>query len=447
MKMGNKIRKAVLLLAIIFLTSCGKDTLLSNQNQNDGRQKIVLGIFEENPDIAKQVTQFNEKNNEYYIEIVKYERSSISEEDGIAKLQREIMEGKGPDIIDFGLGYSISDIVGKYTEDLSSYLEDVKAQNQNGYFWNIMQAFNYDNGLYAMPVSFSLHTFAGSTDVIGNQTTWTIQEMIDCYEKQKGNKILYPGETKRVVFGTILTGSLDYYIDWEKCSCNFQGEEFQKLMKFANQFPESLRISDDYSVKQTFMKGEALLLPLRLLSIYDICQAEYIFDEDDINYVGFPVEGGCGTVIQPSDTMLAISVNSKYKEVAWGFLNQFLSKEYQSKIESGLPLSRRALEEKLLANREVEYTKDSEGNQIRIAKEKVLFEGDEPIEIYNITEKQANRLLTLIENATNSTTVDYSLYNILLEEAEGYFYGDKTLAETVDIMQSRASIYVSEKVK
>lgn len=447
MKMGNKIGKAVLLLAIIFITSCGKNTVISNQNQKDERQKIALAVFEENPDIAKQVTQFNEENKEYYIEIVKYERAAVSEEDGIAKLQREIMAGNGPDIIDYGLRYSISDIVGKYTEDLSSYLEDVKVQNQDGYFWNILKAFYYDNGLYAMPVSFSLQTFAGSTDVIGNQTTWTIQEMIDCYEKQKGNKILYPGEMKKDVFGTILTGSLDYYIDWEKSSCNFQGEDFKKMMEFANQFPESLRITDDYSVKNIFMKGEALLLPLRLASIYDICKAEYIFDEDDINYVGFPVEGGCGTVIQPSDTMLAININSKYKEAAWGFLNQFLREEYQSKIESGFPLSRRELEEKLLANREVEYVKDSEGNQISIAKEKVLFEGDEPIELYNITEKQANRLLTLIENATISTTVDYSLYSILLEEAEGYFYGDKTLEETVDIMQSRASIYVSEKVK
>lgn len=108
-----------------------------------------------------------------------------------------------------------------------------------------------------------------------------------------------------MLFGMILTGSMDTYIDWESGECSFD--------------------------------GEALLLKLRLSEIYDICKAELIFGEKDVAYIGFPVDGECGTVIRPSYPMLAISIGSEYFQL----YNVFLE-------EAELPLRRRQKQKNFL---------------------------------------------------------------------------------------------------
>lgn len=442
-------KKALFLLTVIvfFLTSCGTGEQSRGQQKQGEKETLILVSFEDNAELNKQVALFNKNNDHYQIEIQRYHRSDQPEEDGLVRLQREIMSGKGPDLINFGQQYTTSDIMGKYTEDLLPFLEETVRQNQEDYFNNILEAFYYKEGLYAVPVSFTLETFAGSREALNHRDHWNIQEMMECYQKKQDGMILYPGETKRDVFATILTGSMEYYIDWEKGTCRFDGEEFQKLLQFANQFPDELRMEDDYSVKQIFQNGEALLLPLRLNHIFDICRTEFIFEEEDISYIGFPVEGKSGMVIKPSSPMLAISAGSKHKEASWKLIEQLLSRQYQNSLEDAYPINRSALEEKLLKNREPEYIVDEEGNRVMQVKEQVLFEGEEPIDIFCITEAQADTLLNLIDSAAICAANDYQLYSLILEEADGYFSGDKALQDTVNVIQGRAMIYISEKGK
>ena len=40
--------------------------------------------------------------------------------------------------------------------------------------------------------------------------------------------------------------------------------------------------------------------------------------------------------------------------------------------------------------------------------------------------------------------LDLGLLDIILEQVQPYFAGDKSLEETVQLMQNRASLYVSE---
>lgn len=431
----------IFLIAATFLISCGRTDNLGTE-EKQGPDTLILAVFNESAELRSQVMAFNESNELYQIEIQRYERSLQPEDDGLLRLQREIATGNGPDIIDFGSDYTTSDIVGEYTEDLFPYLE---TENIEDYFLNVIQSFSYGDKLYAVPLSFKLETFAGSRKVLGDLEHWNIREMMECFQQQDQNVMLYPGQTKRDVFGTILTGSMECYIDWEKGTCDFNGQEFRDVMAFCNTFPESLDITNEFSVKQTFLDGKALLLNIRLSQIYDICKAEHIFDEEDITYIGFPVEGVCGTVIKPGGPVLAISRNSEHKDAAWQFIYQCLEKQYQSEMASGLPVCRSALEEKLAQGCIVEYSQDGEGKEKPIVKQQILFEGEDPIDIYSITEDQADKLVKLIESAEVNTSVDYQLYLILLEEADSYFNGDKSLEEVADIIQSRASVYISEK--
>lgn len=436
---SKRIKILLFFVLIMCLTACSKDT----EEESSEKTVLTLATFGDSAYLKKQVQQYNEMQDEYQIEIQNYERSDQAEEDGILLLQREIASGKGPDIINFGSGYTTSDIVGAYTEDLFSYMGE---SAETDYFENILQAFSYDEKLYAVPLGFTLKSFVGTKQNLGERSSWTINEMMECYYGQEEERILYPGAFKKDVLGTILTGSMEYYINWENGECNFDGDEFCDVLRFCNSFSDSLEIADDFSVKQTFLEDKALLLPATIRTVYDICSVEYIFGEEEITYVGFPVDGKNGTMIQSSEPVLSISRNSSHKTEAWEFISWLLSPSAQGELPSGFPVCRKALEEQIEQALETEYKLNADGVQEQVVKQQVIFEGEDPIDIYCITSRQAEQLITLIEQVEAVSLVEPNIYQIFLEEADYYFNGAKTLEETVDVIQSKIYIYVNEKI-
>lgn len=435
-------KKIVIFLSLIMcLSACGRSA-----EDDELRQvtTLVLATFDNNVYFQQQVELYNQTHDDYKIEIQRYDRSEQLEEDGVMLLQREIISGRGPDIIDFGSGYTTSDIVGAYTEDLLSYMS---AEEQADYFENVLKAFSYGECLYSVPLGFTLESFVGTRKNLGDCSSWTIEEMMECYDEQKNGKILYPGAFKIDVFGTLLTGSMEHYINWKTGECDFAGQEFRDVMEFCNDFPDHLEITDDFSVKQALLNDEALLMPISLRTIYDICRAEHFFDEQDITFIGYPVEGTCGTVIQSCGPVLAISRNSAHKDAAWEFVRWCLSKPCQSELPSGFPVCRSVFEKQMAKAMEIEYEIDLSGTQMPVVKQQVIFEGEEPIPIYCVTKVQADQLLDLIESAQISSSTDRKIYNIFFEEAEYYFNGARSLDKTVDVIQSRVFMYVNERIK
>ena len=160
----------ICLTAIWLIGGCG-----ASQGQTKGAVTLVIASFGDNEEIHEQADIFNENHTDYQIEIRQYFRYEQEEGDGIQRLQREIVSGNGPDIINFGRAYSVTDILGEYTEDLSPYLANLSDEEKEVYFTNILEAFTYKDKLYTVPVSFTLHTYAGRSSVIGNRKSWTIE--------------------------------------------------------------------------------------------------------------------------------------------------------------------------------------------------------------------------------------------------------------------------------
>lgn len=434
-----KIKLTILLVLFLCLTGCGKKV------ENESQEKVlILASFDSSTSLKKEVNRFNQENLDYKIEIKEYVRSEHPQEDGILLLQREIVSGEGPDLIDFGRNYAVSDIVGEYTEDLLEYFGEEEKQDC---FENIINAFSYKGKLYALPMGFLMETFVGKKQNLEGYSSWSIEEMLECYQKQENKRILYPGAFKADVLGTLLSGSMDYYIDWESGECYFDGKDFYKVLKFCNQFPQRLEIEEEFSVKQTFLDDKALLLPMSIQTVYDICKVEHIFGNQEISIIGFPTEGICGTMAQPAGSVLAINQNSMYKEEAWEFIQYCLSESCQEELSSGFPIRRSVLEKQLEQAQKIEYETAEDGMQKLVAKHQIIFEGEEPIDIYCITEEQRKCLLYLIEDVEMSSQIETKIYNIFLEEVDAYFIGEKSLEETVDVIQSRVSVYVNEKIR
>lgn len=434
----------VCLISALLVTGCA---LCPSETKQSADEAVVLTLasFGNDSKLRKQIDLFNREHPDYQIEIKQYYRCDRPEEDGINRLRREILSGKGPDLINYGGSYLITDVMGKYTENLFPYLEG----EQSDFFTNIWNAFAYQDGLYAIPVDFTLRTYAAARSLTGERKSWTIEEMIVCYEeeyeKADGFFMLYPGETKKDVFGSLITGNIGNYVDWENGTCNFDSGDFKKILAFSNRFPDKLVITEEFSPMELFSGKKALLLPLSVRSVYDICRPQLLFREEAA-CIGYPTEGTDGTVIVPGNTILAVSTGSRHKDAAWEFISQFLTAEYQESLTDTLPLCRSALEKQLFSAMTEEYIQDSNGRRTLKPKSEIIFEGEEPVNIYKMSEAQKDALSDIIQNASIASSFDSGLHTILLEEAESYFSGDRPLEETVKVMQSRARIYIKERL-
>ena len=56
-----------------------------------------------------------------------------------------------------------------------------------------------------------------------------------------------------------------------------------------------------------------------------------------------------------------------------------------------------------------------------------------------------DQIVELINNASGASAFDQDIYDIISEEAQAFFEGQKTAQDVAAIIQSRASIYVNEQ--
>ena len=147
----------------------------------------------------------------------------------------------------------------------------------------------------------------------------------------------------------------------------------------------------------------------------------------------------------------AMSSACKNKDAAWEFIRGFLTEEYQENIYS-LPTNINAFEKQLERAMEVEYEQDANGNYILDENgEKIpvsrgmIYDGMTYKEIYATTPEQAQQLRDAIAAATKLIDLDQSIIDIVTEQAEAFFAGQKTAEETAKLIQSKANIYVNEQ--
>ena len=88
---------------------------------------------------------------------------------------------------------------------------------------------------------------------------------------------------------------------------------------------------------------------------------------------------------------------------------------------------------------------DEDGNEVEISHGTWWVDDGIEIELYAATQEEVDQLLELINNVTGSLSFDQDIYNIIAEEVQPFFEGQKTAQDVASIIQSRATIYVNEQ--
>lgn len=167
-----------------------------------------------------------------------------------------------------------------------------------------------------------------------------------------------------------------------------------------------------------------------------------------VSFVGYPNSERKGNLLQPVNGSFAISARSDNKEGAWEFLKTMFSEEYQDSLIGenswGFPVRKSSLEKKFEQDMTPTYYEDENGVQVEEMKTSWGYD-DFELDIYAATKEEVDAVRELIASADKLTgTVDEQLVNIVMEEAEAFFSGQKSARDAAAVIQNRIQIYVNE---
>ena len=417
-------------------------------------------------DERNRIVDFNRSGTPYRIEVRDYSEYNTEEDyqAGIKKLNTEILAGKAPDIINTESlpirQYGAKGIL----EDLWPFIEnDQDIGGREGLMDRVFTAAEQDGKLYQIFDAFSIATVTGSPSVVGDRTSWTLQDLQDALAKMpEGCAVFNEYNTKSNILTLVMSMNLDSFLNWDTGECRFDSEEFKALLAFCDNFPleydwESSQ-SGDYDEPTRIAEGRQMLVTEHISDFKSIQMQKAIFG-GDITYIGFPVEdGGVGSSFSVNSG-LAMSASCADKEGAWTYMRQLLLPQYAGNENAshwgghnGFPSNKADFqwmaEQSMIPDG---YKTDEDGNQI-------LDEDGNPIEeshsswgINNFTidvfatkQEEYDQIMDLYNQVDRMSGSDDNVYDIVTEVSGSYFAGDRSLDDAASLIQNKVTTYVNE---
>ncbi len=412
-------------------------------------------------DLKSRIVAFNKTSEDYRIIIKDYSQYATNDDynAGVTKLNTEILSGQIPDLI-----YTANLPISQYAvqgilTDLRPYIDADPELSGDHLMTHVLDAASIDGKLYQAFSSFSIGTAVGLSKVVGGYDQWTLTEVKDALTKlQPGAHVFSFDMTRQQMLSTFFSRSYSSYVDWENGTCSFDGQDFRDLLEFVNTLPENFSYDDiDWSqVKydvDALNAGEQLLLDTGLYSLNSYAWTLASFGGQDITFVGYPSASGNNNVFNLTEG-LCITSTCKDKDGAWQFVRTLFTKEYQEENSwYGLPTNADVFNETVKDMMTVDYLTDSDGNYILdengektvSPKASYWFDDDTTYDIDALTQEQVDQIMDLYNSTELVSADDEEILNIINEETAGYFAGQKSLDDTVRLIQNRVSLYVAEQ--
>ena len=358
------------------------------------------------------VEQFNAANTDCIAEVAYYPENAYD------RLCTEIMAGDGPDVLNlFGLSLPMDS---SYLEDLYPYIDADGELDRSIFVPTVLSSLEVNGVLRSIPATYEVTTLTAKASDVDNATRWTFDEMQDILARQDEDVHLLPESWVQEEFlRWIASISAGTFIDWETRTAHYDSPAFQEQLRFCAMLPGSYSYHEADPDWKALAQLQVIQNPLVLQTI----NANY---GQPFTFIGFPTEEGSGSFFQCTSLHLGISSTSDKKELAWEFVRQALTAEYQKSLAERWYLSVRGdvMEAQL---------------QGEIAPLLPEYEESKPLD-----EAVTEQYRRLVSQPLVFIGYNEELSKIILEEGEAYFTGQRTVEEAAERIQNRVTLYLSE---
>ncbi|MDD6827680.1 MAG: extracellular solute-binding protein [Oscillospiraceae bacterium] len=373
-------------------------------------------------DIRSMVKKYNKTNTDYYIDIVEYDFSDMSD------FNADVLNGKIPDILITG-SYSdmTSWIKNDLTEDLNDYFRNDNDISLDQFSHNIVSSFESGGKVNFIFPSYKINGLIGKSSDVSDGIEWTVDEFISCMESD--SKADFCNISSEELIEKIIMSNLYGFIDFEKNECCFDNQSFISYLDYIKKISDYTDEKYDYPFRDNNTTLD--FIDIGGFTDFNLMEKGEIGETSSLK--GAPgIYESCVT-IEPS-YMISICKKSELKSQSWEFIKLFLTDEYQDSLTESqkyFPIkisSFNFLKQKQTATDSVSY----------------YYYKDEEVPIYGISDETSERIVSIIESAKRIKTDDEKINEIIFEEINDLLYGSLKSSEVSKKLQNRISLYLSE---
>lgn len=455
----------LLVTGMLLLAGCGDRVRPPKAEEGVLTYAALNPVSEE---LAESVERFNKAHSDVQIEVRDY-----SDENGVERLLTELALGWVPDIMEmyrtgggdvsydfyFNRDNSADDywmpyrqMVQKgYLENLWPYIENDPELGLDGVLLPPLKASEVNGGLYMLFGEVSVVTLMGAEHIIGERPGWTLDELLETFSTMSPDStILRYNTTRDGVFFRLLSAQIEQFVDWETGRTSFDSEKFYEMVAFLQTIPEKFetpltRQQVYEECARRMLEGEQMLEAVSLEMVPDVARLDHYFMDRAI-FVGYPtVDSSLGSMFTLHRGILSMSASCQNKEAAWEFMRPILTKMYGGDEVSyqhryakmKIPVN---LNDYLAGN-----IADLENPHMYSHGPSGAYYPDYYIQVGPIEDEEyIERFNEVVQNTTQIYWPDDELANIVWECLGPYFAGDRTMEDTVRMLDSRVGLYVSE---
>lgn len=404
------------------------------------KQPINLAAIYVDSTLEEKIIDFNRHSNDYRIYVVSFDYTQTYDDYDVAQknYMTALAANNDIDIIVFSYGQygTFLNLASKGLFVDLAPLMTTPGVKKDDFIPSIIAPLTMNDKLYALPNNFAVETVLGAARDVGTKPGWTVDDAKKLLEsKPEGTKFMSYMTRERMLQNLI---DLNYseFVDTANVTCNFDNDDFKKVLEFANLFP--VETEDDmiaYEMEddtELLASGKVLLQDYYINNFSEYQMYKRIYD-DDVTYIGFPTSNGNGAMIN-YDSLYTITKNCATPEAAWSMLSTLF--ESAPNTERYSNFSARKDDFDSFCKKAMEPKGDSE---------EIYGWGKYEVKIQPATQEEVDVVKDLIYNVTAVRgAVSTEVMNIILEEADAYFKGAKSVDEVASIIQSRVRVYLSE---
>ena len=415
LKKNRKFIIMTVLLSTLILTACTRE---SGETADGTPVTLVYGTMNLEQEMSTWIAEYNLTHEDYQIAVREYGQDGF--EEGLTRLNAEIVRGNGPDLLD------LSNIdVGSYISlgvlaDLYPLMDADTELQREIFVPGILKLYEENGHLYGIAPGYRLETIMGEKALLGDPSEWTVEKMNDVIESLPEGSCFINNLGSLGLLRIVLQRGMDEYVDWEAADCSFDSDQFKELLQLAAVM-DTLPVFDND--EQAIAEGKVLTNRLYVSDLGGYAASSRLFQGESVVCVGYPSPKGGSALVTP---YLPVGICcEENQDAAWEFVKSLLGEEFQEKhIRFNFPLRQDSLQKQL------------EKSMIRSVENEPADEA--------IRQEDCDALYEAIYSANNSRVFDANIWDIVSEEAEAYFDGDKTLDQVVQIIQNRVKTYIQE---
>lgn len=428
----------------------------AEKNPNAGKKIILVGVFEQDVNIRRHVIRYNlDPDSSCRVELYYYSLSDVSASSGLDMENRvaetmslDLLSGNGPDILMNAswLSRFNSDEV---LVDLNTFIDstDGTGLDRNAYLDSVFRASEQGGKLYHLPLAFYVRGWAANRELLGDTSSYTYTQFVDACEKLPEDVSVFTESPYNDLLSLL---PVSEFVDYEKGQVHFEDPEFQQLLELVRKYGSPRtheQLAKDMEDESNIRPDSGVLFRENMLAftlesfedLFSYARAKERLGGKGV-FCGIPGRFG-GSMMARVNISMAISASSKNQKEAWEFLRFMVSDEQQEMMTESLncnfiPVSREALN--LQNERWMAFSQEMIENYIPDPR----YPDEKPIEI---SEETISEYMKILENIRLISSSDPDVLSIVMEEAAGYFTGQRSLDEVCRTISNRAKTIVQER--